>query len=74
MTATTPRRVYEIHHVPTGATRLIRATNVAQAIRHAARTAYTCEVASQDVLIKMLQAGVQVEDAGAEQVDGDAPC
>jgi len=70
MTATTPRRVYVVTCHSTGEPRLVRATNVATALRHVVRTAYQCEVASQDTLIELLSAGVQVEDAGADDATG----
>lgn len=67
----TPRRVYAVHHAGTSTTRLVRAVNVATAVRHVVRTDYTAEVASQDDLIDLLSAGTRVEDAGAD--DGEPP-
>lgn len=73
MATTTPRRVYAVHHAATGTTRLVRAVNVAAAIRHVVRTAYAVEVASQDALIELLTAGTRVEDAGADDEPAQAP-
>jgi len=66
MSTTTPRRVYAVTRPGTGTTRLVRAVNVATALRHVVRTDYRCEVASQDALIEHLLAGAKVEDAGAD--------
>lgn len=68
----TPRRVYAVRHIATGTTRLVRAVNVATAVRHVVRTDYTAEVASQDDLIDLLSAGTRVEDAGADDL-GEPP-
>jgi|GEM_PF-1132267 len=68
----TPRRVYAINHPSTGTTRLVRAVNVAAALRHVVRSDYTAEVATQDDLIDLLSAGTRVEDAGADDL-GEPP-
>lgn len=68
---TTPRRVYAIHHIASGTTRLVRASNAATALRHVVRSDYSAEVASQDDLIELLTSGTRVEDAGTE--DEPAP-
>lgn len=50
----------------TGATftRLVRAPNAAQALRHVATDTLHCQVASQDDLVELIEAGVKVETAG----------
>ena len=62
MTAT---RIYLVKDSETGGKRLIRASNVAQAVRHAARAQFTAEVASQDDLVFLIADGHSVEDASA---------
>lgn len=47
--------------------RLVRATHPAHALRHVADGAYSVEVASQDDLIALLDAGIRPEDIRAEQ-------
>ena len=58
-------RIYLVTDVETNKHRLIRAGNQAQAIRHAAQTRFDIEVAGQDDLVSLLQAGIPVEPAGA---------
>ena len=75
-TTVTPRRVYAVRDNTNGTTRLVRAINVAAALRHVVRIAYTVDVASQDDLIELLTSGVPVEDASAaedEQPQGTRP-
>ena len=57
-------RIYLVTDVETNKHRLIRAGNQAQAIRHAAQTRFDIEVAGQDDLVSLLQAGIPVEPAG----------
>ncbi|MEI7446597.1 MAG: hypothetical protein WCK28_17035 [Burkholderiales bacterium] len=61
----TPTRIYLVT-ADDGEARLVRAVSPAQAIRHAARARYRANVAAQETLVDMLQAGEQVETAGAE--------
>lgn len=57
-------RVYAVKiHSETPKVRLVRASNVAAAIRHVAETLIHAEVAKQDTLIDLLAAGVRVEDS-----------
>jgi len=53
--------------------RLVRAPNRAQALAHVARATIAVNVASQDDLVKMLTAGIAVEDVSppepAELID-----
>ncbi len=44
---------------------LIRAPNVAQAIKHVAQR-FTCEVATQDDLVELAAKSTKVQDAGAK--------
>lgn len=55
--------VTSIHEQPM-TSRLVRASNVSQAVRHAAKSAFMVEVASQDTLVDLIGAGAKVEDAG----------
>ena len=63
-------RIYTISNGDTD--RLVRATSRAQAISHVARSVFNSRVATQDDLVDAMQAGVKVEDAGAE-VEGEQP-
>jgi hypothetical protein len=47
--------------------RLVRAANVAQAVRHVAAAHITACVASQDDLVRALGAGSKVENAGEDE-------
>ena len=58
----TATRIYLVNG-PTG-TRLIKATVASQAITHAAKSAFTAKVASQDDLVEALSNGVRVEAYG----------
>ncbi|MEY2655983.1 MAG: hypothetical protein RLZZ524_3011 [Pseudomonadota bacterium] len=53
--------------------RLVRAGNASQALRHVARDTLTVKVASQDDLVANLSAGVKVETAGDEAEPAPAP-
>jgi hypothetical protein len=46
--------------------RLVRAPNRAQALAHVARSIIAVSVATQNDLVKMLTAGIQVEDVSAQ--------
>ena len=59
-------RIYLVTDVETNKHRLIRAGNQAQAIRHAAQTRFDIEVAGQDDLVSLLQAGIPVEPVGGQ--------
>lgn len=57
-------RIYIVkHHRDGGGKHLVRASSQAQALRHIVEEAYTCEVASQDDLVKAVAEGVKVVDA-----------
>ncbi len=64
-------RIYAVSEGPangeTGrlAIHLVRATSQAQAIRHVVTPKYRADVASQEQLVQLLGAGVQVQDATA---------
>jgi len=72
----TPNRIYLItvkqaEGAPaSGAPRLVRAPNQAQAIRHVAADMLVADVASQDDLVMMLGQGVKVETSGRQQAEG----
>lgn len=48
-------------------TRLVRASNAAQAVRHVAADTLHVAVASQDDLVELLEAGVRVEQSGRDE-------
>lgn len=56
-------RIYLVTDRESQAKRLIRASSQAQAVRHAAQSRYSVEVASQDDLVQLLDAGQAVESA-----------
>ena len=58
----TATRIYLVNG-PTG-TRLIKATVASQAITHAAKSAFTAKVASQNDLVEALSNGIKVEAYG----------
>lgn len=58
-------RIYLVTDIETSRHRLIRASNQAQAIRHAAQTRFDIEVAGQDDLVALLTGGHPIELAGA---------
>jgi hypothetical protein len=64
----TSTRIYLVNG-PTG-TRLIKASVASQAITHAAKSAFTAKVASQDDLVEAVSNGVKVETYG-ESAQGE---
>jgi hypothetical protein len=64
----TSTRIYLVNG-PTG-TRLVKASVASQAITHAAKSAFTAKVASQDDLVEAVSNGVKVETYG-ESVQGE---
>lgn len=58
-------RIYVVTDIETSRHRLIRASNQAQAIRHAAQTRFDIEVAGQQDLVSLLTNGIPIELAGA---------
>ena len=56
-------RIYLVTDRETQAKRLIRASSQAQAVRHAVAKRFDAEVASQDDLVQLLDAGQAVESA-----------
>jgi hypothetical protein len=61
-------RIYLVNG-PTG-TRLIKASVASQAITHAAKSAFTAKVASQDDLVEAVSNGIKVETYG-ESAQGE---
>jgi hypothetical protein len=61
-------RIYLVNG-PTG-TRLVKASVASQAITHAAKSAFTAKVASQDDLVEAVSNGVKVETYG-ESAQGE---
>lgn len=70
----TPKRIYVVTNTTStpNRQRLIRAATPAQAVRHAARDSFDVVVASQDALVTLLGAGIQVETAGEPQEQQEA--
>ncbi len=64
----TSTRIYLVNG-PTG-TRLIKASVASQAITHAAKSAFTAKVASQDDLVQAVSNGIKVETYG-ESAQGE---
>jgi hypothetical protein len=63
-------RIYAVHKKEDGAdVALVKADTKAGALRHVAEKTMTAEVPSQEDLVKLIQAGVKVEDAKAEAPD-----
>jgi hypothetical protein len=58
----TSTRIYLVSG-PTG-TRLVKASVASQAITHAAKSAFTAKVASQDDLVEAVSKGIKVETYG----------
>ena len=59
-------RIYVVAHMETGAKRLVRASNAAQAARHVIRTSHCVTVATQDELVALVTGGVPVESCGTD--------
>jgi len=59
-----PKRTY--HVTLAGVDHLVKAPTGSQALAHVVRDTSTVCVPSQDKLIRLIQAGVKVEEAGAE--------
>jgi len=64
----TTTRIYLVNG-PTG-TRLVKASVASQAITHAAKSAFTAKVASQDDLVEAVSNGIKVETYG-ESAQGE---
>lgn len=65
-------RIYSVYHGSEA--RLVRAATRAQALSHAAKTAFNINVASQDELVNLITAGIKVEmarDASQTELDLD---
>lgn len=71
----TAKRIYVVHIAHGGEngteTRLVRAPNPAQAIRHVADQTITADVATQDDLVDLINAGIKVETAGKDSAPDD---
>jgi hypothetical protein len=70
----TAKRIYLVT-CDNGAERLVNASNKASAIHYCVKAAYSADVASQADLVRLMQAGAKVVEAGdapAEVVTGDA--
>lgn len=62
----TATRIYVVGHIETGAKRLVRASNAAQAARHVIRTSHCVTVATQGELVSLVTGGVSVESCGSD--------
>lgn len=65
-------KVAEGTPVPMESVRLVRASNVTQALRHVAEDTLVSKVADQETLVSLSVAGIQVENA-VEVVTAGAP-
>ena len=65
----TSTRIYIVTSTD-GATRLVKASVASQAITHAAKSAFTAKVASQDDLVEAVSNGIKVETYG-ESAQGE---
>jgi hypothetical protein len=68
----TPTRIYLIVDQTTETKQLIRASNQAQAVRHAAQNKFSVTVATQDDLVALLKTGAEVVDASKQEEDEHA--
>jgi len=71
MSTPAPTRIYVVANKATkpdeaGQNRLVRAANLAQAVRHVAKDQLIAAVASQDDLVRLVGAGTVIEVASAE--------
>lgn len=71
MSTPAPTRIYVVANKATkpdeaGQNRLVRASNVAQSIRHVAKDQLVATVASQDDLVRLVGAGTVIEVASTE--------
>jgi hypothetical protein len=58
-------RLYLVKEISTGNTRLIEATNAAQAMKHVAESQFKCSVVtSTSEAARLVQSGVKVENVG----------
>lgn len=63
----TTTRIYHVRpKLPGDGARLVRATNAAQALRHVVTDTLIVELASQEDLVRLLGAGVEVEAVNSE--------
>ena len=75
----TKKRIYAVTNTATPdedgncPTRLVRASNKAQAMSYAARKDYIASVASQEMLVSCLSDGIEVEGAADEEVQDGIP-
>ncbi len=60
-------RIYVVRHEFSKTSRLVRASNAAQAIKHATHSDFTCSVATQDDLVRLVAEGVTVENARGDK-------
>jgi hypothetical protein len=72
-----PQRIYlvaaQAAPTPPGIARLVRATHMAQALRHVAADTLRVSVASQEELVGLITAGVAVETASAATSGEESP-
>lgn len=62
-------RIYAVTHKESGTTRLIAATNPAQATRHVVSDTFTVKAASAVLVGELMSKGVQLEHAPAKEAE-----
>lgn len=62
----TPTRIYVVKDTDLHSRTLVRASSQAQAVRHVTKSRFEVEVASQDTIVSLMEAGLKVETAAAE--------
>lgn len=60
--------IYEVHDARANPaqTRLVRAANRSQALRHVAQDSFAVSIATQNSLVFLIERGVKVEDASVD--------
>lgn len=68
-------RIYAVQSTTTDEFRLVEASSKQAALRHVSESLYNVDVANQKTLVAAMQAGIEVEVAGApaESDNGDEP-
>lgn len=65
------KRIYHVSHGDQH--HLVKAANKSQAIRHVAESTIKADVATQDQLVEMISAGMEVVEAGADKDPQNEP-
>lgn len=62
----THKRIYTVKGTD-GSKRLVKAVSQPQAIHHVAKSMFSASIPSPDELVELVKAGVEVEEAGADE-------